>query len=310
MNEPFIIGWCGPTNGYWQWTLEHFSDVRLLNNSELATWLEPAQSISGASRVLFTAIESRSDDHLKSLESIAKSAIGESSETAIQYAEILSSCCVLLGADWAGHRRTAPLPDNLRSHYWYELHDRTLPWVLHRKQIANKKSKPNKSTSGNTTKDSRRLNPRVARMLADLEDSRSLNQQHARSLSDALVVTNSVSIRQSWVETFAGLGIKATATTPDNLKLWAAPELIVVDLTELPLSASDSHQSTEQLLRRLSQQFSDAMLVVSMAFPRWDTWQRFREAGADALVGKPGNIAGLMNTWQQWAATATTNSVS
>lgn len=306
MNEQLIIGWCGPTSGYWQWTLEHFSDVRILGNNELANWLRVEQPTAGVSRVLFTAIDSRSDVRLGAIESVAKLAVGEASESSASSSVLLSSCCVLLGPDWTGHRRTLPLSDNLRAHYWYELHDRTLPWLMQIKASQTKKSRSSKSTASaaSGSKDTRRLNPRVVRMLSDLDDSKSLAQAAGAPLSDALVITDSVPVRHAWVETLAGLGVQTTATTPDNLKLWAAPEMVVVDLADAPLSVSGAHQSTEQLLRRLVQQFPNAMIVVSMAFPRWDSWQRFRDAGADTLISKPGNVVGLLSTWQQWSQSA------
>jgi hypothetical protein len=129
MTRSIEIGWYGPTHDCWGWALEHFRDVVVLRQQDIAKWIEDHSGSrytgnKDATALLLFASDHRTDataDLIRSLD--LKNA---STETTSQS---MLAWGLMLGTDWSGHRRTHPLPDAWNTFYWYELHDRLLPWL-------------------------------------------------------------------------------------------------------------------------------------------------------------------------------------
>ena len=52
----------------------------------------------------------------------------------------------------------------------------------------------------------------------------------------------------------------------------------------------------ESTLDQLNRQFPNAFQVVADPFPRWQTWERLHESGADFLIGKPYCLDGILDS--------------
>ena len=292
MSDSIAIGWFGPTHDHWDWILGHFRDVTVLADRDVEDWVFLHSQSSGSDRTmpthaLLVALESRF-------------------EPAVDFVKRRDQpCsmpwCVLLGDDWVGHRRTFPLPETLPTFYWYELFDRMLPWLVNLSHAAPKES----STVSSNSVGNRRVSPRVQRwidtslaMECRLRDSHST----ANTIELALVVTETATTRQLWCDAFARYKIQCVATAPTHIELWAKPDVIVIDLESEPLAVRERHLAEDGggpracLVRKVAQQFPDAIIVVADPFPRWDDWKTLKQWGADILVAKPFQFAGILDT--------------
>ncbi len=297
MNETIAIGWLGPTNNYWGWILGHFRDVSLLTERNFEAWLaSQSQSVPDDKRrsALLVAVESRFSDTLDLWHAI------EQTDEPEKRARMVT-VCGLLGDDWVGHRRTFPLSENLQSFYWYEFYDRILPWLF-------SLSEPTQAASVRSPMNAagkRRISPRVQRWI---DTSLAIERRTiggaavAKSFKLALVVTETATARQLWCDAFSSQNVQCLATTPCNLKIWATPEVIVVDLESEPLAVredslrADHEARAETLVRQLVSQFPDAIILVTVSFPRWEAWDSLRECGADIIVAKPFQLTGIFDT--------------
>ncbi|HUP80501.1 MAG TPA: hypothetical protein VM260_18275, partial [Pirellula sp.] len=148
----------------------------------------------------------------------------------------------------------------------------------------------------------RRTSPRVQRLI-DVSLSLDGKRYHCKSASNpielALVVTETAATRQLWCEAFARYKIQCVATTPTFVGLWAKPDFIVIDIESEPLVVRQRQLDcgrTGCLVRKLAEQFPEAFIVVADAFPRWENWKILKQSGADILVGKPFQLAGIRNS--------------
>jgi len=57
-----------------------------------------------------------------------------------------------------------------------------------------------------------------------------------------------------------------------------------------------SARPSEHLVRKLSRQFPDSIIVVTESFPRWETWNSLLDSGADLIVAKPFQLTGIYDT--------------
>lgn len=300
MSDAIGIGWFGPTHDHWDWILGHFREVTLLTDRNVQDWVflhSQAAGLngSGPTHALLIAIESRFEsavDFVKGLEQPV---------APVDWKTCAMPWCVLLGDDWVGHRRTFPLPETLPTFYWYELYDRVLPWLVHLSHAARTESSEVSSNSiGN-----RRVNPRVQRLIDTslAIESRLVNRKsNANPVELALVVTETATTRQLWCDAFARYKIQCVATTPTQFELWAKPDVIVIDIESEPLVVRERHVAEDgggpsaSLVRNAVQQFPDAIIVVAEPFPRWDDWRTLKQLGADIIVAKPFQLAGILDT--------------
>ena len=306
MSESRTIGWFGPQHSQWEWMLGHFRDVVRLTERNVESWLGlklKSQSTNESqltgemdpSSVLLIAIESRFDPSLEMIKRLEQNAApNDLQEYSVPWA-------VVLGEDWVGHRRTHPLPETLPTFYWYELYDRLLPWLIGLSHPADDVASADQS--GNASK--RRVSPRVQRIIDTSVSIGSRLEDDATCLNPirmAMVVSETATTRQLWCNALNTQGIQCLATTRDNVDLWTTPDLIVIDLESEPLELQQSRVAMGMecprlaLVRRLSSQFPDAILLVADAFPKWETWLSLRVAGADILVAKPYQLTGVFDT--------------
>ena len=282
--------------------LGHFCNVVLLTDRNVENWFHSRSELnsksaaeSNASSVLLVAIESRFDAAMELIKRLEQhAALNDLKEGGLPWA-------IVLGDDWVGHRRTHPLSETLQSFYWYELYDRLIPWIIGLSHSAD----PMASTdpSGNASK--RRVSPRVQRVI-ETSVSIASRLRNVAAVSNpirmAMVVSETATTRQLWYDALTSHGIQSLATIPENVDLWAKPDIIVVDLESEPLVMQEAQVSSGMesrrvtLVRKLSTQFPEATLLVADAFPRWETWSNLRQAGADILVAKPYQLTGILDT--------------
>ena len=300
MSDSIAIGWFGPIHDHWDWILGHFREVTLLTDRNVEDWISLHSQAADSNgprltHALLIAMESRFEsavDFVKGLEQPVAPVD-------------LKTCAmpwgVLLGDDWVGHRRTFPLPETFPTFYWYELFDRVLPWLLNLSVDAlTESSKVSSNSIGN-----RRVSPRVQRLIDTslaIESRLKNRKPNANSVDLALVVTETATARQLWCDAFARYKIQCVATTPTQFELWAKPDVIVIDIESEPLVvrerllAEGRGGPRASLVRQVAQQFPDAIIVVAEPFPRWDNWKILKQLGADIIVAKPFQIAGILDT--------------
>jgi len=308
MSDSRTIGWFGPQHSQWEWILDHFRDVVRLTERNVEDWLRSILKLKSQatgesqstgkmnpSSVLLIAIESRFDPSLELIKRLEQNAApNDLQECSVPWA-------VVLGDDWVGHRRTHPLPETLQTFYWYELYDRLLPWLIGLSQPANDLASADQS--GNTSK--RRVSQRVQRIIDTSVSIGSRLKDDATCLNTirmAMVVSETATTRQLWCNALNTEGIQCLATAPGNVDLWTTPDFIVIDLESEPLELQQSRVAMRMecprvsLVRKLSNQYPDATLLVADAFPKWETWLSLRESGADILVAKPYQLTGVFDT--------------
>ena len=288
MSDSIPIGWLGPTNDHWGWILSHFRNVSTLMPKDMEEWIT---SQTGA--LLIVAIESRFDPAIEFVQQLEKSF------TPIDDKTRAMSCCLLLGSDWAGHRRTDPLPESLATFYWYELYDRLFPWLVN-ESTREPFAKPIQS---NITSNKRPVGPRVQRFIeSSLSIESRLSRSKAKPIKLALIVAETATTRQLWCETLSPHEIQCVATTPDNFELWTDPDLVVLDMESEPLAIRELQLAEEddgyrgRTIRKLASQFPAATILVADAFPRWETWKTLLHLGADIIVAKPFQLTGILDT--------------
>lgn len=300
MSDSISIGWFGPTHNQWDWILGHFRHVTLLTERNVEGWIASASQLThsnpaDSTPVLIGAIESRFESAMNFVKSLDPSVAPNPTNT------LSMPWCVLLGDDWVGHRRTYPLPETMQTFYWYECYDRVFPWLVD--QSLCKTLKP--TTDPDASNNPRKLSPRVQRLIdASLSMDNRLrgNKSNGNSIKMALVVTATAATRQLWCDALSRHEIQCVATTPENLELWANPDMVVVDIESEPWIVRERQRTGENgcamgsLVRRLASQFPNATIIVADAFPRWDTWKKLQAFGADLIVAKPFQMSGILDT--------------
>ena len=299
MSDAIAIGWFGPTHDHWDWILGHFREVTLLTDRNVEDWVflqsqASSSDTSGPPHALLVAIESRFEPAVNFVKGLEQpvAPVG------------LKTCAmpwgVLLGDDWVGHRRTFPLPETMPTFYWYELYDRVLPWLVNLTQdTPNESSIVSSNPAGN-----RKVSPRVQRLIDTslaIESRLTANKSTANPIELALVVTETTTTRQLWCDAFARYKIQCVATTPTQFELWAKPDVIVIDIESEPLAVRERHLEEDGgpracLVRKVAHQFPDAIVVVAEPFPRWEDWRILKQWGADIIVAKPFQLAGILDT--------------
>ena len=300
MSDSISIGWFGPTHNQWDWILGHFHHVTFLTERNVEDWLASQSQASEANQtnatpVFIAVIESRFEPAMDLVKGLNEAIISNSTKA------LSIPWCVLLGDDWVGHRRTYPLPETMQTFYWYEWYDRIFPWLVDQSHGRTAKS----ITDPDASIHPRKLSPRVQRVIdasLSMDNRLRCNKSNRSSIKMALVVTETATTRQLWCDALSSYEIQCVATTPENLELWANPDILVVDIESEPWIVRERQQEGENgcargsLVRRLASQFPKATMIVADAFPRWDTWKALHECGADLMVAKPFQLPGILDT--------------
>ena len=302
MTKPIEIGWYGPTHDCWGWILEHFRDVAVLREQDVAEWIfnhptsRDLDNVKTTASLIF-ASEHRTDtaiDLIRSLDLKDANATVTTSPSSIPW-------CLVLGTDWSGHRRTQPLPESWNTYYWYELYDRLLPWLG---QLEYAKEYNTKQTVETTAPaQGRKPSVRVQRWIDSVTNRKISRTSQASRPAIALVVVDQAETKQLWVDALGRHQIQTVCAAPDRTDFWIEPDWIVIDLARSPLKKgvhvgenSTGDNYLEASLVRLAAQFPESIKVVVDAFPRWHTWSVLQSKGADLVVAKPYDIEGLFDT--------------
>jgi CheY-like chemotaxis protein len=293
MADAIPITWLGPTHGCWAWVLEHFNDVSVSRAQDILQRIDQAAKEQAeqtrelsVSPIVVLACDARSDTRTLELAHRLEELQARDPRKPLPW-------CLLLGEDWAGHRRTHPLSEAWPTFYWYETLDRLLPWFesTHGLQGCTEK----KESTGQ-----RNVSLRVKRWLEAIGPSEERIALGTNRL--ALVVTESSANRELWLQTFADRQIACVATTPDQLNLWLDPDLIVVDLDAPPLAMSHALQVDTpnaiapelELFQQLAAMHPKATRISINAFPRWSVWKSLMENGADLVLAKPSVFSAVL----------------
>lgn len=307
MTRSIEIGWYGPTHDCWGWTLEHFRDVVVLRQQDIAKWIEDHSGSSGtgdndATALLLFASDHRTDataDLIRSLD-LKHASTETTSQSMLPWG-------LVLGTDWSGHRRTHPLPDAWNTFYWYELHDRLLTWLGQLVPLTESSSKQI-SPEANSSQ-GRKPSVRVQRWIDSMTIAKGERAKQGTKPRLALVVVDQMETKQLWVDALGRHQIQTVCAAPDQTDFWIEPDWIVIDLAKPPLEytldkstkgldGSSVSDRFEKTLVRLTDQFPQSIKVVVDGFPHWNRWNDLQSKGADLMVAKPYNIEGLIDTLQ------------
>ncbi len=307
MTRSIEIGWYGPTHDCWGWTLEHFRDVVVLRQQDIAKWIEDHSGSrdagsNDATALLLFASDHRTDatvDLIRSLD-LKHATTETTSQSTLPWG-------LVLGTDWSGHRRTQPLPDAWNTFYWYELHDRLLPWIGQLAPLMEYSSKQ-VSLEANASQ-GRKPSVRVQRWIDSMTIAKGERAKQGTKPRLALVVVDQMETKQLWVDALGRHQIQTVCAAPDQTDFWIEPDWIVIDIAKPPLEytfdkstngpdGSSVSDRFEKTLIRLTEQFPQSIKVVVDGFPHWDRWNDLQSMGADLMVAKPYNVEGLIDTLQ------------
>lgn len=276
------IGWMGRVDGYWGWLLNHFTRVHHLDASGLDSWIAEQHS----EKVLCIGLEGRQDPSIDFFNRLVGDHRLETSRPKGRRKQsptpLSMQWCALLGESWAGHRRTHPLHESIRSFYWYELYDRLLPWLA-MERVG--------ESAGAAVKQSR-----VDGWIHAAEASTSFRAYGTK----ALVLTEAATAANMWLDILNSMGIFAVDLELSDLRLRMEPELVVLDLDRKPLGSGDDAERIAGWIRRVRSRFPASMLVLADPFPRWSHWQCWFSSGVDVLLPKPFSSLGLQWVIQTW----------
>jgi CheY-like chemotaxis protein len=288
------IGWVGPQNHYWEWIREHLPQIENIPAEQAMDWWNLQRG------VLAIALDARQDSRIALVEQLQKSSgagsapsSGSSSTPAKPKAKRSleketrasshSPWFVVLGEDWAGHRRTQPLHEEIVSFYWHELFDQLLPWVS--------------ALSPTSVHLSDRRVDRI------LETALRSAEPGFANLS-ALIRTDNTTDSELWIDLLSRMGILPLDLPWNGRGARVSPDLIIMDLEERPRASGNS--TTSRIDRWIEEwidlktRFPEAMRVAVDSFPRWDDWKQLVEIGVDVLLPKPFSTLGLQWSLHQW----------
>jgi hypothetical protein len=308
MNTATSIAWYGPTNDCWNWILSHFQDVLVLRSQDMDRWLASHDSPSklGDSKgnaTLILVSEFRSETQvLEFAQRLEQTNTPKSDEG--------PNWCLVLGADWAGHRRTLPLPEAWHVFYWYELYDRLMPWLLGNLSKDNL-TRTELTSAAVASPGNRSISPRVQRWidlaLKTTHPIEGVQDQENQKVGIALVVAETADTRELWTDVLARRNFRCVCASPLQLDLWIEPDIILVDIDPMPLAGRlgggkrgpsdgcNDGSELEETIRRLKSQFPEAVQIVADAFPLWQRWYPLQECGTDILIAKPGFLDGVLD---------------
>ena len=287
------IGWVGPRDHYWEWIREHLPQVENVPAEQAMDWYKLQRG------VLAVALDGRQDSRLAlvnqlSLFSSSPTATSPHAKPKAKRAvdkdvgpSSRSPWFVILGEDWAGHRRTYPLHEGIVSFYWHELFDQLLPWV---------------STLSPTSV--HLSDRRVDRILEAA--SRSIAPSSFKTF--ALIRTDIATDSELWIDLLSRMGILSLDLPWNGRGARVSPDLIIMDLEARPRASGNAPAyRIDRWIEDwsdLKARFPESMRVAVDSFPRWDDWKQLIEIGVDVLLPKPFSPFGLQWSLQQWQQSA------
>lgn len=301
MNDAWDIGWCGPTHDAWGWLLSHFQSITQVTPNALLQGCRSDTTPSDVGpRKLLIAIEHRRDAAFLS-ECLSDPDVLASRTLAGQ------RFCILLGADWHGHRRTFPLPDAIPVFYWYQWYDQILPWLMCQPESvpaakSSRKTKQPKSPSES-------LAPRIQRILELAAVCSSAANLEGPQPGMAWVLTDNLVQGQMWQDVLEGRGYQVASSRIDESAPWLTPQLVVIDAVSRSNGTCDldrgqaSHEGAGNLRKSVEQirrMHPNAFLAVVEPFPTWERWSDWHAIGVDAVVPRPASIDGLLMFVRSW----------
>lgn len=324
------VGWIGQVDHRWMRLLDHFPSVELLELQTASEWLvspspervlliglehrndpklawlldlENRFRASAAAGVGLGANLKKTPAKKAPVKksSLKKTAPKKANTTKVQaqsptslgpldWSKQVSMACVL-GEDWAGHRRTFPLPDSIESFYWHQWYDRVLPWVLWRAQRIEYPG----------------IALRTARILHDADQFglwRPLEQTQTNLGNKVAWVLSDQSFgSQMWYDAFEAYGVRAIGSGLGPTHCEFAADLVLVDQTARTgqeFSGNQIAESLRSIVARVRTAQPDAFLVVVDSFTQMDLWDALKQLGVDAIVDRPFSLPGLLCTWESW----------
>lgn len=340
MNQPnalahgsgLTIGWFGSVNQNWMPLLDHFLTVEILDRSSASQWLhEPSND-----RLLMLGLDDRNDNRLDWLleleSSISKKLLSKSTaskRTATKRndskkvaqgnkskgIDTFESMACVLGEDWAGHRRTFPLPDTLQAFYWHQWYDRVIPWVYwHGASLQT----PLRIATEHSQESS--LGERIRRIQSDTNRFmgwRSSDQVESILRSRiAWVIADQSSHLQQWQGLLESYGVRSVGTRLDQGACALDADLILVDfcdrsgwkahpngMAKKEIAKDEIFAKQRLFLRNLRQEQPKAFMVWVAPISTMSDWDRYRTLGIDAIVQRPFSLQGILCSWACWLQT-------
>jgi hypothetical protein len=320
------LGWYGPVDGHWLSLLDHFSEVELLERPTASE----CQDAPAPNRAMLVGLEHRNDERLGwLLETEAKRKVAgliksgpikkasrkrsPSKQTSAKdssaekpsiddWSRRVGMACVL-GEDWAGHRRSMPLPESIETFYWHQWYDQVIPWVS--KHCEDMKFNP--MLELNRRSEILAVGLRVQRIETDADRFSSwIASPMARAVLGnriAWVLSDQDSRLDLWHGILESHGVRTVGTrVEDNLPM-VRSDLILVDLLArdgMEHLRPDLSPMLVEIISRARSNQPEAFMVVIDPFSRMDRWAACRGLGADAIVGQPCSVQGILRSWDCW----------
>lgn len=323
------IGWYGSVNQCWMPLLDHFSSVEILDRSGASDWLKGRSK----DRLLIVGLDDRNDNRLDWLlemnSSVSKKRLTKSTadkRTATQRSaskkvskvnkfsgiDAFDSMACVLGEDWAGHRRTFPLPDTLQTFYWHQWYDRVIPWVYW--HVANLQT-----PLGNALEYSQdsSLGDRLRRI--QIETNRFMAWASSDQVDSILrrriawvIADQSIHLEQ-WRGLLESYGIRSVGTLVGQGACRVDADLILVDLcdrsgckmqtTGLACGGTTKDWISAKQgvwLSSLRREQPKAFIVGIAPISNTAAWDWYRRLGIDAIVQRPFSLQGILCSWGCW----------
>jgi len=285
------IGWYGPVDGRWMSLLDHFQSVEILDRQSASQWIDGTSS----NRKLLIGLEHRSDPKLAWVldflsQTNKKQSTAKKRPSVGKNAKHRSMACVL-GEDWAGHRRTFPLPESIETFYWYQWYDQVLAWLGW--------ESVNEQTLSSGL--------RVARIEKDADRFlrwRNSKEVHAMlSNKIAWVVCDQDSSVELLQESLESYGIRAIGTRSDQMPGVFVADLVIIETSSRngsDFTCGELHEVQKEFLTQIRSRQPGAFMVVTDGFVQMGRWESYRQLGVDAVVGRPWSLQGLLLSWERW----------
>ncbi|MFM8213409.1 MAG: hypothetical protein ACKN82_02005 [Pirellula sp.] len=285
------IGWYGPVDGRWMSLLNHFQSVEILDRQSAAQWIDATST----DRKLLIGLEHRSDPKLAwVLDFVSKTnkkQTAATKRTAVSKKAKHRSMACILGEDWAGHRRTFPLPESIETYYWYQWYDQVLAWVGW--ESASEQTLSSGLRVGRIETDA----DRFLRWQKSKQAHAMLSNKIAWVVSDQ---DSSVELLQESLESY---GIRAIGSRADQVPGEFVADLVIIETSSRngsEFTCGESHDAQKEFLTQIRRRQPGAFMVVTDGFVQMGRWESYRQLGVDAVVGRPWSLQGLLFSWERW----------
>lgn len=285
------IGWYGPVDGRWMSLLNHFQSVEILDRQSATEWIDGTST----DRKLLIGLEHRSDPKLAwVLDFVSKTnkkQTATTKRTAVSKKAKHRSMACILGEDWAGHRRTFPLPESIETYYWYQWYDQVLAWVGW--ESASEQTLSSGLRVGRIETDA----DRFLRWQKSKQAHAMLSNKIAWVVSDQ---DSSVELLQESLESY---GIRAIGSRADQVPGVFVADLVIVEMSSRngsEFTCGEIHDAQKEFLTQIRRRQPGAFMVVTDGFVQMGRWESYRQLGVDAVVGRPWSLQGLLFSWERW----------